>query len=71
MDERFSEIEAIAEQLAAVGLIAIHVADDGSVSYSLTRKGAEVGRSLPLGGDAGAILDALITDGRDPRKDDR
>jgi hypothetical protein len=55
MDETLAEVEAIAQELEAAGLIVIHTADDGSVSYTLTRRGVQVKRSVALGGDAGVI----------------
>ncbi len=54
------DVKAIAQELAAAGLIVIQTADDGSESYLLTPKGAQVGRSMALGADADAVLEALL-----------
>jgi hypothetical protein len=54
------DVEAIAAELEAADLITIQTAHDGSHSYMLTPKGAQVGRSMALGRDADAVLEALL-----------
>jgi hypothetical protein len=65
--DRDAEMDAIASQLEAVGIITIRTRPDGQVEYQLTQVGTQLGRRLAMTGDedeALAMLDALLEKGQ-------
>ena len=55
------ETDALMVELAAAGLVTIGTDAEGHETWTLTPKGAQVGRRLAMSADDGqAVLDALL-----------
>jgi hypothetical protein len=60
-DDRDAQLDALAVQLEAAGLLETYLRDDGKAAYRLTEAGAGVGKALAMRGDGSAeLLDALL-----------
>jgi threonine synthase len=66
-----AEMDALAAQLEAAGIITIRTCPDGQVEYQLTQIGTQLGRRLAMTGDedeAQALLDAFMEKGPTPEE---
>ena len=62
MADHDAELDAIAAELEAAGLLAIEARADGGVRYRLTQEGAQVAGQMALSSEADGdgMLDALL-----------
>jgi hypothetical protein len=63
MTDHDTEVDAIAAELEAAGILTVTTDDDGTVIYALTREGKAIGRHLAMteGEDARlAMLNELL-----------
>jgi hypothetical protein len=66
-DDHDAEMDALAAQLEAAGIITIRTNEAGQIEYQLTDTGTQFGRRLAMTGDedeALAMLQALMVDGQ-------
>jgi hypothetical protein len=54
-----TEVDAIAAELEAAGILTVTTEPDGSVTYALTREGKAIGRQLAMTQGEDARLDIL------------
>ncbi len=73
MSDHDAETDAIVAELEKAGLVETFTNDEGKAAMRLTPKGAQLGRSMALGGDedAAVVLDALLDKAERAREEAR